>query len=203
MTTLISRLAKMQGQSLQIQREPSISLLATIHADGSSLGNPGPAGIGAVVVCGSMKHEIAAPLGKTTNNVAEYTALVRGLERAIDMGAKEAEVFMDSELVVRQITGRYKIKNEGLRPLFDQAVALSKMFKKFSIKNIPSEMNAEADKLSKLGAEGKKLSESHTHEPESPKPAAKPAKPKKEKADSKGSARGSARGSSGEQGSLF
>lgn len=126
---------------------------ATIHADGCSLGNPGPAGLGAHIICSGKTTEIAEPLGKTTNNVAEYSALIRGLEAALDMQATEADVFMDSELVVKQMLGLYKVKHDNIKPLHAKASALAKKFRKFTIRHIPREKNAEADKLSKLGAE--------------------------------------------------
>lgn len=126
---------------------------ALIHTDGASSGNPGPSGVGAVVEMNGKTHEIAEHIGTATNNIAEYTSLLRGLEKALALGASEADVYMDSELVVRQMLGRYKVKNEGLKPLFKRARALSKKFSHFKISHVPREQNTEADRLSKKALE--------------------------------------------------
>jgi ribonuclease HI len=122
--------------------------ILSIFCDGGSRGNPGPAGIGAVLECENERvANISEYLGIATNNVAEYTALVKGLEKGLELGFENAEVKMDSELVVKQILGQYKVKNEGLRPLFLQALALSKRYKTFKISHIRREYNKEADRL--------------------------------------------------------
>ena len=126
---------------------------AVIHTDGASSGNPGPSGLGVVIVLNGKTHEIAEPIGTATNNIAEYSSLVRALERTLELGASEAEVYMDSELVVRQMLGQYKVKNKGLKPFFVKAKALSNKFKVFSIAHVPREKNKEADRLSKLALE--------------------------------------------------
>ncbi len=126
---------------------------AVIHADGASSGNPGPSGLGVVILLNGTTHEIAEPIGMATNNIAEYSSLVRALERTLELGASEAEVYMDSELVVRQMLGLYKVKNAGLKPLFEKARALSKKFSDFSIAHLPREQNKEADRLSKKALE--------------------------------------------------
>jgi ribonuclease HI len=121
----------------------------TIYSDGASRNNPGHAGLGVVVKDGNKTvAEIAEYLGKTTNNVAEYMAFIRGLEEALALGAKEVNCYADSELLVRQLNGDYKVKNEGLAPLYHHAVALSKKFKSFSVEYIPREKNKAADALS-------------------------------------------------------
>jgi ribonuclease HI len=123
-----------------------------IFTDGAARGNPGPAGIG--VVIRNEKEvllEVADYIGKTTNNVAEYMALIRGLEEAIDMGQRSVEVFADSELIVRQVNGEYKVKNEGLAPLFYNVKSLIRKFSHFSITHIPREANEHADELSNKG----------------------------------------------------
>ncbi len=126
---------------------------AVIHADGASSGNPGPSGVGAVVDFKGEIHEIAEPIGTATNNIAEYSSLVYALKRAHELGASEAEVYMDSELVVRQMRGQYKVKNAGLKPLFEKARELSGKFSFFSITHVPREQNKEADRLSKKALE--------------------------------------------------
>lgn len=123
-----------------------------IFTDGAARGNPGPAGIG--IVIRNEKEvllEVSDYIGKTTNNIAEYMALIRGLEEALDMGQRHIEVFADSELLVKQIKGEYKVKNEGLAPLFYNVRSLIKKFKQFSITHVPREENEHADVLSNKG----------------------------------------------------
>ena len=122
---------------------------AIAYADGGSRGNPGPAGIGAVLqdARGQTIHTVSRAIGLATNNVAEYTALTSILERALELGYDEIEVRMDSELVVRQMIGQYRVKNEGLLPLFQTAKALSARFRSFSIKHVLREFNKDADRL--------------------------------------------------------
>ncbi len=126
---------------------------AVIHTDGASSGNPGPSGLGVVIQYKNATHELAEPIGNATNNIAEYSSLVRALERTLELGAREAEVYMDSELVVRQMRGQYKVKNAGLKPLYKKALALSAKFSFFSITHVPREENKEADRLSKKALE--------------------------------------------------
>src|SRR5258707_551426 len=106
---------------------------AIIYADGGSRGNPGPAGAGAVLyVEGRIVDSVRKYCGVTTNNVAEYTGLIIGLEKALELGFDDVEVRMDSELVVRQMTGQYRVKNEKLIPLYRQAGVLLAKFTKFN-----------------------------------------------------------------------
>jgi ribonuclease HI len=140
---------------------------ALIHADGASSGNPGPAGIGALVVFGEEAHEISEPIGIATNNVAEYTSLIRALQKASSLGASEAEVFMDSELVVKQMLGEYRVRNEGLKLLHKTAITLSKGFRVFSIAHVTRDRNKAADKLSKKALDGAGASDTPSHEPSS------------------------------------
>jgi len=119
------------------------------HIDGGSRGNPGPAAAG-FVLTDRRRTRLQARgffLGRTTNNVAEYTSLIKALEGARQIGAEQLAVFSDSELLVRQINGEYKVKSEQIRPLFQQAVQLLAQFKKWSVRHIPREKNKEADKL--------------------------------------------------------
>jgi ribonuclease HI len=120
-----------------------------LYADGAARGNPGPAGAGALLLDekGAPLAELARPLGRATNNVAEYKALILGLEEARRRGIDEIDVRMDSLLVVRQMQGLWKIKHPGLRPLALQAGALLAEFAHRSIEHVPREENAEADRL--------------------------------------------------------
>jgi len=123
-----------------------------IFTDGAARGNPGPAGIGIVIKqAGQIIAEIADYIGKTTNNIAEYSAFIRGLEQAVKLKAKEISVFCDSELLVKQIKGEYRVKNQGLAPLFARAKALIDNFDKFEITFIPREKNKAADQLANQG----------------------------------------------------
>jgi ribonuclease HI len=123
-----------------------------IYTDGASRNNPGDAGIGVVIKKDNkVVKEIGDYVGKTTNNIAEYMALIRGLEEALVLKAAEVECFADSELLVRQINGEYKVKNEGLIPLFYIALSLIKKFKSFEIHHLPRANNARADELANHG----------------------------------------------------
>ncbi|MGI6295845.1 MAG: ribonuclease HI family protein [Armatimonadota bacterium] len=121
----------------------------TIYSDGASKGNPGDAGVGVVIsnADGVIVREIAEYIGKTTNNVAEYTALIHGLVAAHDLGATHVDICADSELLVRQLTGVYKVKSPNLQPLFEQLVALLRSFEKATITHVVREYNKRADEL--------------------------------------------------------
>jgi ribonuclease HI len=120
-----------------------------IYTDGAARGNPGPGAIGVVIKdkAGAILGKISRRLGVTTNNQAEYQAIIIGLEKAISIGVKNVVVKSDSELVVNQITGHYKIKNTALRPLYQRVVQLTGSLESFSISYIPREQNAMADAL--------------------------------------------------------
>ena len=121
-----------------------------VEADGGSRGNPGPAGYGAVVreaATGEILLERYASLGTTTNNVAEYTGLIEGLRAALELNATHAHVRMDSKLVVEQMSGRWQIKNPGLRPLAAEAAKLAERLAEVSFEWIPRERNRAADAL--------------------------------------------------------
>jgi ribonuclease HI len=122
---------------------------ATLFADGGSRGNPGPAASGAVLVDGNGEviDEAGRYLGKATNNVAEWTALLIGLEKAIERGIRRLAVRMDSELVVKQMKGEYRVKHVDLQPLHRRAQALLRQFEHVDIKHIPRKQNALADGL--------------------------------------------------------
>ncbi len=127
-------------------------MLVQVYTDGAARGNPGPAGVGIVVKRGAQTlAEISDYIGKATNNVAEYIAFIRGLEEALTLGATKVEFFSDSELLVKQIKGEYKVKNEGLTPLHHHAKSLIKKFKTFSISHTERKENKHADKLANQG----------------------------------------------------
>jgi ribonuclease HI len=120
-----------------------------IFIDGAARGNPGPAGIGVVIKDESKKtvKEFYKYIGAATNNVAEYNALVYGLQEAHMLGAEEVKLNLDSELVAQQLKGEFRVKDPKIKPLFDQAIHLINGFKKFEVQHIPREENKEADKL--------------------------------------------------------
>jgi probable phosphoglycerate mutase len=121
----------------------------SVEADGGSRGNPGPAGYGAVVVSasGELLAERAAGIGSATNNVAEYSGIIAGLQAALELGATAVDVRMDSKLVVEQVSGRWQVKHAGLRPLAREAVALLSRFDSWTASWIPREQNKHADRL--------------------------------------------------------
>ncbi len=129
------------------------SLIA--HVDGAARGNPGPAGMGIVIsdTEGAIVKEIAEPLGRTTNNVAEYSAMIRALEEARALGCRRICIYTDSELMARQINGYYAVKAEHLRPLYLRATALLGQFDNATVTHTRRENNVRADKLSNLGAD--------------------------------------------------
>ena len=120
-----------------------------VHVDGGARGNPGPAAAAAVIESsdGQLLGEHAQLLGRTTNNVAEYRALLLGLERARELGASEVEVVGDSELIAKQVLGEYKVKNQALRPLHRAATSALRGFDRWSIRTVPRAQNADADAL--------------------------------------------------------
>jgi len=120
-----------------------------VHVDGGARGNPGPAAVAAVASTpdGEELAERKLYIGEATNNVAEYRALLLGLELARELGAEEVEVVNDSELVAFQIGGEYKVRHAGLRPLFTESVQALRGFHKWSIRPVPREQNARADEL--------------------------------------------------------
>ena len=119
----------------------------TIYTDGGSRGNPGPAASGAVLFAGdgTVLAEIGEYLGIATNNVAEWSALVSGLQRARELGVEDIAIRMDSELVVRQVTGVYRVKHADLIPLHAKAKSLLRTFKSVDIRHVPRKQNAAAD----------------------------------------------------------
>ena len=120
-----------------------------VHVDGGARGNPGPAAAASVISAsdGEVLDEHAQLLGRATNNVAEYRALLLGLERARSLGADEVEVVGDSELIAKQLQGSYKVKNDALRALHARASAALREFDRWSVRTVPRERNARADAL--------------------------------------------------------
>lgn len=125
---------------------------ARLRVDGGSRGNPGPSAIGVVLenAEGVAIEELSSSIGVTTNNVAEYRALLAGLDLAQRHGVRKVEVFSDSELLVKQMRGEYRVKNEGLRPLYEQARQQAARFEQLSIRHVGREYNARADELVNL-----------------------------------------------------
>jgi ribonuclease HI len=125
------------------------------YIDGAARGNPGPAGAGVYIeaVDGRPAEELFEALGRATNNVAEYRALLLALARAGEMRAETVEILSDSLLLVQQINGIFKVKAAHLVPLVSDAVRRAKGFRRFSIRHVPREKNRLADRLANLGAD--------------------------------------------------
>ncbi|NMB48276.1 ribonuclease HI family protein [Candidatus Kuenenbacteria bacterium] len=122
----------------------------TIFTDGGARGNPGPAGVGLVIFDESGEKLLATHkkyIGEATNNVAEYSAVILAMEEAKKMGAEELGFVLDSELVVKQLNGEYKVKNEDLGKLFIKIYNLRQQFRKVTFRHVPREQNKLADKL--------------------------------------------------------
>jgi ribonuclease HI len=126
-----------------------------VHTDGAARGNPGPAGIGAQITStdGEVLAEIAEGLGETTNNVAEYTAAIRGLERAAELGATEVTLRTDSQLLVNQLIGVYRVKTPHLQPLHRRLRSLAAAFDRVTYEHVPRARNTEADRLANEGVD--------------------------------------------------
>ncbi|HMC07156.1 MAG TPA: ribonuclease HI family protein [Solirubrobacterales bacterium] len=120
-----------------------------VHVDGGARGNPGPAAIAAVVAApgGEVVEERSEVIGEATNNVAEYRALLLGIERARELGARELELVGDSELIVRQVRGEYRVKDAALRELHQQVNLALAGFQRWSIRHVRRDENAAADAL--------------------------------------------------------
>jgi ribonuclease HI len=120
-----------------------------VHVDGGARGNPGPAAAAAVLStpAGEVLDRASELLGSTTNNVAEYRALLLGLRRALELGATEVQVVGDSELIAKQVQGAYKVKHAAMRELHSEALRALQAFQSWSIQTVPRASNAEADRL--------------------------------------------------------
>jgi ribonuclease HI len=127
-----------------------------IHTDGAARGNPGPAGLGAVLrdaATGRIVAELARFLGVRTNNYAEWTAVEVALEEALRLGATHVDLRMDSELVARQITGRYRVKHPDLKPIHAHVMAMLGQFAGYTVGHVPRELNKDADRLSNVAVD--------------------------------------------------
>lgn len=127
-----------------------------IHTDGASRGNPGKAGIGVIIYDQNKKDvlvEVAEYIGETTNNVAEYKALIRALEEATKLSCKRLNIYTDSDLLVKQFNGIYRVKHENLQPLFAQVKKLAGSFEKVKVEHVRREYNKDADKLANQGVD--------------------------------------------------
>ena len=139
---------------------------AVMYCDGASSGNPGHSGIGIVITLTNedagllgtdRQHEISEYIGEATNNTAEYSALIKGLQTAKELGIRRIKIFLDSELLVRQMNGIYKVKNKNLILLWTKAKAFLKDFDSCDISHVRREMNKEADALARKASIGKGL----------------------------------------------
>jgi ribonuclease HI len=121
-----------------------------VYCDGAARGNPGPAGAGAVLVepNGQVVDKLGKFLGHQTNNYAEYMGLLIGLKRAQELGVREVELFADSELMIRQLGGRYQVKAPSLRALYLEALSVMNGFDRVKLMHVPREMNRAADEMS-------------------------------------------------------
>ncbi len=122
------------------------------HIDGGSRGNPGPAAAGIVIESedGQMLYEAGIFIGKATNNVAEYSGLIAALKEALDLGADEIDLASDSELLVKQMSGEYRVKNAGLQPLFQEARQFARQFSDCNIRHVRRENNVRADSMANM-----------------------------------------------------
>ncbi len=120
-----------------------------IYIDGAARGNPGIAGIGIIIKDGQGRkiRQLYKYIGETTNNIAEYTALIYGLQEALILGLKDVVACSDSELLVKQLNGEYRVKNSNLRPYYEQFLHLKTGFNRLEVKQIKREENRESDKL--------------------------------------------------------
>ena len=134
---------------------PSSPLAAVLSVDGGARGNPGPAGAGAVLKMGEKVVRLGEYLGVATNNVAEYRALLLGLKAAAELGVTEVEVRSDSQLMVRQLSGQYKVKNAALMDLYFSAIKKLSGFSSSTITHVPREENKEADKMANMAIDAK------------------------------------------------
>lgn len=128
-----------------------------IYTDGAARGNPGPAGAGAILRDaddGTVLAEIAEPLGRATNNVAEWTAVRLALEEALRLGAERVDLRMDSELVARQISGIYRVRHPDLKPLHAAVMDMLHRFDGYTVGHVPRALNKDADRLSNVAIDG-------------------------------------------------
>ena len=131
----------------------------TVYVDGGARGNPGPAGAGVHIVDadgGDVLYRGGIFIGHATNNVAEYRGMLHGLETAEKLGADEVELIADSQLIVRQMTGHYRVRNPGLKPLYEAACELAGNFQECTFQHVRREQNIHADQLVNMAIDQKK-----------------------------------------------
>jgi len=145
---------------------PDDPSLLDIYIDGASRGNPGEAGFGVYVTSadGTLRAELYGYLGRATNNVAEYQALLHALRYALEQRARRVRVSSDSELVVRQIEGRYRVKHPDMLPLHREALSLLRRFEEARVVHVPREQNREADRLANRALDEKSSKLTHGDE---------------------------------------
>lgn len=131
------------------KKQDASGMRGSLYCDGASRGNPGPSGAGVVILDenGEQIFELSRFLDNATNNVAEYQALIRGLSAAADLGINRVQVYLDSELVVNQLLGTYKVRNPRLLQLFEEAMSRLRLFDEYAIFHVGRELNQEADRL--------------------------------------------------------
>jgi ribonuclease HI len=156
----LQRLLERAASSLDISASKTLGSLprlstpaperVRVYSDGAARGNPGLSGAGAVLIApsGQVVDRLGKFLGTQTNNFAEYMGLLLGLRRARALGVREVEVYADSELMIRQLGGRYQVKSPSLKPLYDEAVRLLNDFSRVKLVHVPREMNQLADEMS-------------------------------------------------------
>ena len=129
---------------------------AILWSDGAARGNPGPAGIGAIIKRpdGQVLATCSEAYGQSTNNAAEYAALLMGLRRALALGLRRVEIRADSELLIKQLGGDYRVKNAALKPLYEEAQNLRQQFEWTRLRHVRREFNSEADRLANQGIDG-------------------------------------------------
>jgi ribonuclease HI len=139
----------LRAYPLYFLKDDLSNTILSINTDGAARGNPGPAAIGVVIKDdrGQIVATISRRIGKATNNQAEYRAIIAGLERAVKLGARQVRIFSDSELAVKQINGRYRVKKASLRELYEKVVKLAGALESFSITHVRRAKSSAADSL--------------------------------------------------------
>lgn len=145
----------LEGKAGEEVPQAPLYIRLRLYCDGAARGNPGPAGAGAVLVepSGQVIDRLGKFLGHQTNNYAEYQGLLLGLKRAREFAVREVEVFADSELMIRQLGGRYQVRSPTLRPLYEEALKLLNGFERVKLVHVPREMNRAADEMSNKAIE--------------------------------------------------
>ncbi len=134
--------------------QPLLESKFIVYCDGAARGNPGEAGAGIMIKKDNKNYRsISAYLGRQTNNYAEYTAVILAFKELIKIGAQDVEIYLDSNLVVQQLNGKWKVKNKNIKPLYTEAYELKKQIKNINIQHVYRADNKEADKLANIGAD--------------------------------------------------